>query len=458
MITKKIFSIFLLGVSLLVFWYIQNGGLPLGYDHGAYKHIINLLWENQNLQDLPKYLKHQFEPFSGTFFYSLTAFTGQEVFFWWGYLGIFILTWVSLFLLGKKKRKYTVWSYLWLFLFFFSAIQYINLWWAFGKQMFATFFLILLIRYYRNSIIAFILMAACLSLHRLTGFVAISYFLFTYLFSQKRNLKHYYALLIGLWVAAFSYFVLFYEQVFPLIRNIITNPQNQVFIQWKYGTGFSGRELFFYLVPVLLMVFLGLVQSMWGRGIREFLKKPHTVSALLIGLIVVFRSIAHTRLWTFLDLFLIIIITRSLYHLFDRKWIYVFIITQCVVWGVFVNKWHTPFIDQTEYKIIRDVTRDMPRDVTLVTLSWAYMSWLTGYTHREIYSPHQWIWQMLWTSLERKNMKYIPNKLCNNLSKLPWNVVIYIGARENYSSLKDNPCITEVQKWQNGSRLFLHLR
>lgn len=458
MITKKILSIFLLGVSLLAFWYIQNGGLPLGYDHGAYKHLVNLLSRNNGLEELPQYLKHQFEPFSGTFFYSLTALIGQEIVFGWGYLSIFILTWVSLFLLGKKKKKYTMWSYLWLFLFFFSAIQYMNLWWAFGKQMFATFFLILLMRYYRNSIIAFILMAACVSLHRLTGFVAISYFLFAYLFSQKRNLKHYYTLLIGLWVAAFSYVALFYEQVFPFIRNIITNPQNQVFIQWKYGTGFSSRELFFYLVPVLLMVFLGLVQRIRVSGVMELLKKPHIISTLLIALIILFRSIAHTRLWTFLDLFLIIIITRSLYHLLDKKWIYIFIVTQCVVWGIFVNKWHTPFINKTEYAIIRDVTRDMPTDVTLVTLSWAYMSWLTGYTDREIYSPHQWIWQKIWTPLERKNMKYMTHVLCDNLSKLPWNVIIYIGARENYSSLKDNPCITEVQKWQNGSRLFLHLR
>jgi len=81
MITRKIISIFLLGVSLMIFWYIQNGGLPLGYDHGAYKHLINLLSENNNLEGLPRYMKHQFEPFAGTFFYSLTAFTGQEVFF-----------------------------------------------------------------------------------------------------------------------------------------------------------------------------------------------------------------------------------------------------------------------------------------------------------------------------------------------------------------------------------------
>ncbi len=458
MLTKKIISIFLLGVCLVVFWYIQNGGLPLGFDHGSYKHLINLLAENNGLETIPRYLKYQFEPFSGTFFYSLTALIGQEIVFWWGYLSIFILTWLSLFLLGKKKKKYTIWSYLWLLLFFFSAIQYMNLWWSFGKQMFATFFLILLMRYYKNSLIAFIMVAACLSLHRLTGFVAISYFLFAYFLSEKKNLKYYYTLLAGLWVAALSYITLFYEQVFPFFKNFIENPGSQILISGKYGTGFSWTELFYYLVPILLMVFLWLIYSVRDKNVKKLIRKPYIICTLLIAFIIIFRSIAHTRLWTFLDLFLIIAITRSLYHLIDRKWIYIFVITQCVLWGTFVNKWHTPFIDRTEYDIIRDVTRDMPRDVTLVTLSWAYMSWITGYTNREIYSPHQWIWQTVWSPLERNEMRNSPKILCNNLSKLTWNVILYIWARERFSSLKNNACIREVQKWGNGTRLFLYLR
>lgn len=442
----------------MVFWYIQNGGLPLGYDHGAYKHFVNLLSENNSLQELPLYLKHQFEPFSGTFFYSMSALIGQEIVFWWGYLSIFILTWISLFLLGKKRKKYTIWSYLWLFLFFFSAIQYMNLWWAFGKQMFATFFLILLMRYYKNSFIAFIMIAACVSLHRLTGFVAISYFLFAYFLSEKKTLKHYYTLLAGLWIALLSYIAFFYEQIFPFLKGLITDPGNQILISGKYGTGFSGRELFYYLVPILLMVFLWIVYSVRDKNIANLLRKPYIICSVLLTLIIVFRSIAHTRLWTFLDLFFIIAITRSLYHLIERKWIYIFIIIQCIMWGIFVNKWHTPFIDRTEYEIIRDVTRDMPRDVTLVTLSWAYMSWITGYTDREIYSPYQWIWQAVWSPLERKNMRHIPVTLCDNLSKLPWNVVLYIWAREKFASLENNTCIRQVQKWDNGTRLFLYLR
>lgn len=458
MLTKKILLIWFLWVSLVTYWYIQNSGLPLGYDHGAYKHLVNLLAVNSDVGDLPQYLQYQFEPFSGTFFYHLTTWVGQEALFGWWYLGIFILTSLAVFLLWKKKKRYTLWSYLGLFLFLFSSIQYMNLWWAFGKQMFATFFLILLMRYHRKSFIAFLLIVACISLHRLTGFVALSYFSIYYLISEKKNIKQYMVIILGVFVGFLSYLALFYEQVLPYIRNFITSPEKQIFIQGKYGTGFSWSDLLFYLVPVLLMVILWSISLISQKNTKNLLRLPAVAFTLLLAIFVVFRFIAHTRFGTFLDLFLIITITRYLYPFFHRKWIYIFLIIQCAVWWTFVHRWHTPFIDQTEYQIIQDITHEMPQNISLVTLSWAYMSWITGYTNREIYSPRQWIWQDIWSPLERKNMRYNPEVLCTTLSKLTWNVILYIWAHEQYSSPINNTCIKEVKKWENGTRLFLYQR
>lgn len=67
----------------MIFWFIQNHSLALGYDHGAYSHFVNLLSQGQKIDQLPVYLQHQFEPFSGTFFYVLTEFIGKDVFFSW---------------------------------------------------------------------------------------------------------------------------------------------------------------------------------------------------------------------------------------------------------------------------------------------------------------------------------------------------------------------------------------
>lgn len=458
MFTKKILLVWFLWFSLLAFWYGQNDGLPLGYDHGAYKHFVNLLAENQGTEAMPKYLKYQFEPFSGTFFYSLTSFTGKEVFFGWWYLAIFALTSVALFLLGKKKKKYTIGSYLGLALFFFSSAQYMNLWWSFGKQMFATFFLILLIRYQREKFLAFLFIASCLALHRLTGVVALLYFLLSWFLSKKRDIRLFSSLILGVLVAAITYVAFFSEQVFPLLKQIFTNPEKQFFIEKKYGTGFATAELFYYLMPVLLMVILGYIKVFSEGKWKSLLRRPHIIVSFLLLVLVISRSIAHTRLWSFVDLFLIIAITRSLYAVFDKKWICIFLLAQIVCWWVFVNKWHTPFIDKVEYDIIRDITREMPESVTLVTLSSAYMSSITGYTNNEIYSPSQWVGSLLWTSEERKNMKNNPQILCDNLSKLSGNIIIYDWAREKYKSVKNNPCLIQVKRWNNGTQLFLYQR
>jgi ABC-type siderophore export system fused ATPase/permease subunit len=111
-----------------------------------------------------------------------------------------------------------------------------NLWWAFGKQMFATFFFILLMRYYKNAFIAFLLITGCIALHRLTGFLALLYFIISYFISQKKNIKEYLPIFLGACVAFISYATLFYEQVFPYIKSFITQPKKQVFLDGKYGT------------------------------------------------------------------------------------------------------------------------------------------------------------------------------------------------------------------------------
>lgn len=458
MFTKKILLVWFLWLSLLVFWYTQNSGLPLGYDHGSYKHFINLLAENPDTEQIPKYLKHQFEPFSGKFLYSITSFTGKEVFFGWWYLAIFALTSVALFLLGKKKKRYTVGSYLGLALFLFSSVQYMNLWWAFGKQMFAIFFLLLLMRYQNKKMLAFFFIASCIALHRLTGIVALLYFLVSWILSKKRDIRLFSSLLLGVLVAVITYSAFFYEQVFPFLKQIFMNPDKQFFLEKKYGTGFDTLELLYYLTPVLLMTILGYIKMFSQGKVVPLLKRPYVITWVLLFLLVLSRSIAYTRLGSFVDLFLIIAITRSLYTVFDKKWICIFFVAQVVTWGIFVNKWHTPFIDRIEHGIIQDMTRKMPESVHLVTLSWSYMSWITGYTNREIYSTYQWVGQDIWTSLERQNMKNNKEKLCTALWKLPRNVVVYIWARERYKSTENNPCLIQIKRWTQGTRLFLYLR
>lgn len=458
MFTKKIIFLWSLWVGIMIFWYIQNRWLALGYDHGAYKHFIDLLSSTQDIRQLPVYLQHQFEPFSGTFFYVLSEFIGTDVLFGWWYLGIFITLSGALFLLGKRDNKYTVGSYLGLFLFFFSVLQYTNFWWAFGKQMFATLFLILLMRYHKNSAIALILSIACIWLHRLTGFVAILFLVFSLLVSDRKNRPK--DICVTLWaviLGAVSYLDTFSYQVLPFLFAITRHSIDLVWMSGSYGTGLRDRDFWFYLTPMVLMTFLGCVKYCTHKNVRYLIKNPHFLLLMTISLMVIFRCIAHTRLWSFLDLFLIIFLTKTLYGSIQKKWISLFLALQMIIWWIFVSRWHTPFIDETEYQIIENVTRDLPENVTLVTLTGAYMSWMSGFTQSEIYSLYQWVSSSIWPSEEKNLMKYKKGLLCKNLNYLPGNVFVYVWAREKFTSTVNNRCLQEVIKWPNNARLLRYV-
>jgi hypothetical protein len=130
---------------------------------------------------------------------------------------------------------------------------------------------------------------------------------------------------------------------------------------------------------------------------------------------VFFRSIAHTRLQSFVDLFIIIIITKILFQYVSSKWIIIFIVIQSLLWVSFSSKWHTPFISLEENDRIKRIATTLPDSVHIVTLSPAYNAWMSKYTAREIFSLQQGIGQKLWTWKDRKRMKYDKMILCKNL-------------------------------------------
>jgi hypothetical protein len=98
----------------------------------------------------------------------------------------------------------------------------------------------------------------------------------------------------------------------------------------------------------------------------------------------------------------------------------------------------------------------MPEDVSMVTLTWAYMSMMTWYTDNEIYSSYQWISNESIESKALEKMRHNKSVLCKNLSLLPKKVFVYVGSREYFTSTLDNPCLKEVKKWNNNARLLYY--
>lgn len=444
MLTRiTLFCLWCIALVTLIAYACQNHGIPLWFDHGAYSHLIQILAANGNIETMPTYIQSQFEPFSGIFFYTITRWIPESLLFSFWYIGIYALTSVALFLLGKKHGKYTLWSYLGLFLFIFSVSQYVNFWWSFGKQMFATFFLILLMRYHTKSIITVIFLAACIALHRLTGFIAILFIVFSF-FQKKAPPK--WPLFIAVWAALITYLPTFQIQVLPFLTGKI---QNYIFLSKGYGTWLNGITLWMYEIPILLL--LCSIASVIKK--KNILRSPYSWLLLFTFLMLIFRWIAHTRIGTFFDLSVIIFLT--VYWASLRKNIFIlFLIIQMWLWFSFWAKWHSSYIDQEEKKIMHNLIQTVPENIKIVTLTSSYTSMLIWYSKKEIYSPEFGIGRSVFHGSDLQKMRIDEEILCKNLWLLSWEVILYVGAKERSKSTTHARCLHEIIRWDNKARLL----
>ena len=137
------------------------------------------------------------------------------------------------------------------------------------------------------------------------------------------------------------------------------------------------------------------------------------------------RSIGHSRIQTFMDLFLIILITKVFFQYINAKWISILIVIQACLWSHFSSIWHKPYISPDENNRIRNIVHSIPENVKIVTLSPAYNAYLSKYTDREIYAPSYGISQKIWGKSAKK-MRYDKILFCENLQKLSGNVFVYV--------------------------------
>ena len=105
-----------------------------------------------------------------------------------------------------------------------------------------------------------------------------------------------------------------------------------------------------------------------------------------LSLLVLFRCIGHSRLQSFVDLFLIILMVKMFAEHIKIQWLYVFCIIQIFLWFSFANKWHQPYISAPEDSLIKNIVGNIPNNVKIVTLDGSYLTWLSKYTDHEIYS------------------------------------------------------------------------
>lgn len=445
---KLLFLIFT-GITVLLACAYINSGMPLWYDHGAYRHFVHLISTWKAIHDIPMYLQQQFEPFSGTFFYALSVLTEEKYVYSYWYVILYIFIGLALFLLWKRKRKYTYGSFLGLALFIFSVTQYNNFWWSFGKQMFSTFFLLLFLRYSQKYLLSIMLLIACIALHRMTGFLAILYVLLSSLFSF--NKKQRYIFLVAMIIAILSYVSTFDIQVLPFLSHKINH---YIFLSGTYGTGLPSGIFWAYEIPVALLCLVAISYLIYTR--RIIMKHPLVWLVAIITWMVISRSIAHTRLQSFVDLFFIIFLVRFWYFFLPKNILIAALLAQSILWSIFVFQWRTPFLSQQEDIDIQNMLENIPKNVSLVTLAGAYMSSMTSYYDGEIYSTYQGVGSNIFNKNELTQMRRDKKILCKNLGLLPHKVFVYFGAKEKFTSTQNNQCLSLIKKWDTGAQLLYY--
>lgn len=446
---KWILFLFFLWLFWGLFLLWKNHQMPLWYDHGAYKEFIESITNGKDYYSLRPYLQWQFEPFSSAFLYYIGTAMPARYILTWFYAIIYLGIALWFLFIGKRKNKYTPSSYVGLGLVFFSVILYKVMWWWFGKELIATFLLLWAIRHHRKIFIAGIFMAACIALHRLTGFIGLLYL--TSLFIQKSNWKKYaWLLFFSTIFGGMTYFWTWGKHVTPFLSTKLTT---YMFYSGSYGTLFTEWRFWAFESFALLCVFFGLI-SAWIKKKNIILNKSHWVLFWVIALMVVLRCIAHTRMEAFFDLTLILLSSQILPQIFSKKTLVYIVWIQALLWGSHLNFYHTPGITEPELKNIEAIQKYIPKNSKIFALNAVYMPWLQWYSGIEILAPYiAGYTKNNWTSLSY--IMQSKKELCGFLKKMPKNTYLFVWEKERfYPAIEENNCLNEVIYINKKSRVF----
>lgn len=447
---KWILTIFSIWFFLSLFLLWENHTMPLGYDHGAYRKLIDTMYAGTEYYSLRSYLQSQFEPFSWVLFYLIRSAVPTSYILTWFYAAIYLGMALWFLFLWKNQNKYTLTSYLGFSLVFFSVVQYKVMWWGFGKELIATFFLLWAMRYNKKILIATIFLSASIALHRLTWFVGLAFFIILLFDKNKVTQKYKWILILSLFLGAFTYFWTWKKHILPFMWWKL---QNYIFLKWPYGTLFSEREFWAYESFFLLCGIYG-AWKLYFQKRKKYISTWRVGLFLLMGFMVITRSIAHTRLGAFFDMALILLLAQTLPQVFSKKILISIVGIQALIWGYHFHLYHKPGISETELRKIEFLMHYIPKEAKIFSLNPIYMPWLQG-SSREILDP----------SIARNTKKQgypltsiMQNKelLCHFMKKSPPNTYLFVGEKERfYPSIQDNWCLNEVIYISAKSRVFI---
>lgn len=445
-ITKYILFLWVLIVGVLITYVVWNDFTPLGYDHGAYRHYMWLIEKYWEAPDMAV----QFESFFDPTIKALSLGVSRDAMLIWGYTFLYILTSISAFIIGKKENKYTMVSYIAGILVMASLVQYRVFWVWLGKEMFATFLLLLSLKYYKNIWVYIILTAACIGLHRLTWIFSI-FFMWILYFNDSREWKQKIYMLIAVLLWIITYIPTLEIQIIPLIS---WNLGRHILIQRGSWSLFGEKIFWSTQIPGLIALIT------WIYYYRKIHKKYPVNKKwyffLLTMVLVVLRISGHTRIGAFFDLFLILYIAQIVAHSFKKKYILILVWLQTIIWCIFTYQDHTPTISTGELSAIKNIKENMTESKYLVNFYKSYGGWILGYSDLDIDSLYGLKIKKPKTKQDKIFVRNNPDIFCQLLHEKKQTTYIFMGDIEKSIFPQKATCIKEVKTFANWAKLFIY--
>lgn len=445
-IAKYIFFLWIITVGILTLYILGNNLTPLGYDHGAYRHYIGLIETYGQAHEMTV----QFESFFGAFVRVLTVAIPSDIILSWWYLMVYIAISMCVFILGKSKNTYTLASYVGGVLALISIVQYRVFWLWLGKEMFATIFLLLSIRYYKKTSVYIIFTAVCIALHRLTGIFAVA-FAVTIFVTDKRIWGEKMYILISIVLGIVCYIPALKIHVLPLISWNLTQ---HILIPGRSGTLFL-EKIFWFAESILLLGGVIFTYFYYKKSRKYIYKNKKYYFFLITALLLILRISGYTRIWAFFDIFLIIYIAQMAVFVTNKKYILWVIALQSTLWLWYAYQNHTPTISVDELSAIEHIKENMTESKYLINFSESYKSWILGYSGLSIESLY-WVKIKRITQKEKIQMKNNHEEFCSLLNWKSKTVYIFMGRVEKSTFPEKATCIREVKTFANWAKLFIY--
>jgi hypothetical protein len=431
--------------------YLGNS-VPLGYDPGIYKYIMEAY--SENLPDLPKenidhWVRSAYAP---------GLFIITDLLYIVGFDTHAILTWVFIFfelLLGLGiyaaankffGREVGILS---LLIYSISIVQFKVFWYMYYKNVVALFVMLIALQLFKSGkYLPFILTAAFIgALHRPT-FLIFGLMYLAYIAAHRK--EFFKNALTGTAILALA--LTFY---IPNLREaIIGNIEPIITANIGAGTFISFFTYQFSSLPYLPFALLGFLILARKRDLNLF-----SLWFLITGIIVYFKLIFFNRFIIHLDVAMIILASLGFYELLkSNKIIGTAILSILLFSSMLVMNQNAgeakPLIDGKELEVIKKLN-NVEADAYVMSTSSYYSPWILGYSGRKTIAPglfdyNKWDfeeWKTFWATGEKE-------KAVEMLGVYEKPLYIYLGKRDRINEAKfENECFEKVFQ-DRGAKIY----